>query len=235
MSNLAINAPPTFAGALRQHNRRISALEGNIGRWVYVLPVAPATPPPDYNPDDPLSPNFQNSWANSADEQPLSFRIHPATKIQIRSGGLGGGTIPSVVFTLPENYRPTQGPVPTTFPSNDGTSTFTGRVDTNGDVWILAEIGGGAPTSVEGSIAADGTVNLGPVTAVRNSTGDYTVTFSAPLSDVPIVLATTLFENSVFAVPTVVDANAESFEVVMYDATLTPQDQAFSFSAMVPA
>lgn len=123
--------------ALRNHDSRLRDLEQQVGRWVYVLPIPPATPPDNWMAGDPLAPSVQNGWSNVAGEQPLSFRLHPATKVQIR-GAIFGGTIPSVVFTLPVNYRPTQGPAPIIFPGA-GTSSFTGRVDTNGDVWVLAE------------------------------------------------------------------------------------------------
>ncbi len=125
--------------ALRSHDRRLGILENAVGRWVYVLPVAPATDPPNFQAADPLSPSFQNSWTNIPTLQPVSFRIHPATKVQIR-GNIDGGSIPSIVFTLPAGYRPQQGPASVTFPSYDGLSIFTGRIDTNGDVNILGTI-----------------------------------------------------------------------------------------------
>lgn len=128
----------TGPGALRNHDQRIQALERQVGRWVYVLPVPPADPPINWVAGDPLAPSFQNGWANMLGQQPASFRLHPATVVQLR-GGVTGGTAPSVVFTLPERYRPN---VTTAllFPGADGTAAFTGRVDPNGDVWIIAVI-----------------------------------------------------------------------------------------------
>lgn len=129
---------------LRDHNSRISVGEAQVGRWVYVIPIAPATEPPNYAANDPMASTpdgwgvFKNGWKNVASAQPVSFRIHPATKVQFR-GAIFGGTIPSIVFTLPPDYRPTQAPAAIAFPGA-GDSTFVGRVDMNGDVWVLAEV-----------------------------------------------------------------------------------------------
>lgn len=130
----------SYPDAIRGHEDRLRDLEGVVGRWIYVRPIEPATIPPAFNPLDPLSPIFENSWENGPDGQPLSFRIHPATKVQIRSGALVGGTIPSIVFTLPVNYRPLQGPAAAVLSSSDGTTIFTGRIDQDGSVWLLAEM-----------------------------------------------------------------------------------------------
>lgn len=139
---------------LRDHNQRLRALEGQVGRWIYVLPIAPGTPPQDFNADDPLSPDFENGWGNVTAQQPVSFRIHPATRVQIR-GAINGGSIPSIVFTLPENYRPTQGPAPVLFPSTDGSTAYTGRIDTDGSVWILEALAvGDYVTSFNGRTGA---------------------------------------------------------------------------------
>lgn len=128
---------------LASQKERISLLEAQVGRWSYVTPIAPAAEPPDYAPNDPNADAgsgwgvFVNGWGNVAAQQPVSFRIHPATKVQIR-GGVTGGSLPSVVFKLPPPYRPTEGSVPVLFSSLDGTVLFTGRIDLNGDVNILA-------------------------------------------------------------------------------------------------
>lgn len=147
---------PDLSRTLRKYGQRLGNLEGQVGRWVYVTPVSPSSPPPDYNPDDPLSPPFQNGWGNAANETPLSFRLHPATVVQIRSGALVGGTIPSVVFTFPAPYRPTQGPTIITFANSEGDKIYTGRIDTNGDFTILDE--GDLSTPIPG-IACE-TVNV---------------------------------------------------------------------------
>jgi hypothetical protein len=128
----------TVENALAKHERRIGILEADVGRWVYVLPMAPSTPPASFNAADPLSPPFQNSWGNIAGQQPVSFRLWPASKVQIR-GAIAGGTLPSVVFTLPAGYRPPQ-PQMILFPSIDGSTAYTGRVDVSGEVWVLAVI-----------------------------------------------------------------------------------------------
>jgi len=126
---------PNLGGALRNHETRIGALEAQVGRWIYVLPIPPATPPLGWASGDTLAPSFQNSWGNVAGQQPVSFRVHPATRVAIR-GSITGGSIPSVVFTLPVGFRP-PAPAAVLFPSSGGTHIYTGRVDPNGDVWIL--------------------------------------------------------------------------------------------------
>jgi hypothetical protein len=173
----------TLPSVLRTQDARISDLEGHVGRWIYVNPIPPASYPADYYPLDPLSPSFVNGWANTASEQPTSFRLHPATKVEIRSGGLEGGTLPSVVFTLPVNYRPIDGPAPCIFPSSDGTSVFSGRIDTNGDVWILEDLvlsgatgttgaaGATGVTGATGAAGATGTAGAAGATGITGATG----------------------------------------------------------------
>lgn len=161
MSSIVVQ--PNLPMVLRNLTKRLSTLEGEVGRWIYVLPMSPATPPQDFNADDPLSPSFVNGWGNVAGQQPASFRMHPATVVQLR-GAIQGGTIPSIVFTLPEQYRPTQGPVPVTFPSSDGSLVYTGLVDVDGDVHILAELSTSDVTSISksGSSPLTGDVTLSP-------------------------------------------------------------------------
>jgi hypothetical protein len=125
---------------------RTKNLEGFIGRWVYVTPIAPATAPPNYPANDPLSPPFVNSWVNVAGEQPVSFRLHPATRVEIR-GAVTGGTIPSTVFTLPDGYRPPK-VLPIIFPSADSMSVYTGQINPNGDVQILGSVAGSGSAGI---------------------------------------------------------------------------------------
>lgn len=158
----------TVPGALRSLDARASALEQQVGRWVYVLPIAPATAPPGWSSGDPVTVSFQNSWANVVGQQPASFRIHPATRVQMR-GVISGGAVPSVVFTLPAGYRPTQGPAPVTFPGPAG-SIWIGRVDTNGDVWVLKKGTGGA-TGAAGATGAKGATGATGPTGATGSTG----------------------------------------------------------------
>lgn len=123
--------------ALRQHRERIRGVEApSPGKWIYVLP-APFVTPPDFIPGSTLSPSFQNGWGNVNGQQGVSFRQHPATRVALR-GAIQGGQIPSIVFTLPANYRPAFSQ-PVTLPGSDG-SVYVGRVDPTGDVWILSHI-----------------------------------------------------------------------------------------------
>lgn len=137
----SIAEQPDLHRALRQHRDRLRAVEApSPGRWVYALPVAPATTPPDFVPGDPLSPTFQSGCTNIIGSQPVSFRIHPATRVALRGAvDVHGHAFPVKVITLPAGFRPLLSH-PLTFPSTDGASVFTGRVDPNGDVWILGQI-----------------------------------------------------------------------------------------------
>lgn len=146
------------ARALRRSALRTTSLERAIPPWHYVLPVAPAAAPANWNPADPLADGvsagsasqFQNGWGNwpafvdgsgaTVASQPLRFRLHPATKVEI-IGGIFGGTWPSIVFTLPGpglGFWPLN-QVTIMFPSASGTGIFTGFVDTSGNVWITSQ------------------------------------------------------------------------------------------------
>jgi hypothetical protein len=141
----SITLPPSLDCTLRQHRSRIRSVEAPFpGHWVYVTPIAPATTPADAVPGDPVGIDtpFLNGCQNVAGEQPVSFRIHPATRLALRGAvDVGPGAFPMVVFTLPDGYgfRPAY-PHPVTFPSGDGSFIYTGRVDPNGDVWILGSV-----------------------------------------------------------------------------------------------
>lgn len=164
----AIVTRPSLGGTLREHRNRLRGTESPFpGKWVYVLPIAPATPPPDLVPDDPLAPIFQNGWGNNAGDQAVSFRIHPATHLEIR-GGIQGGALGTVVFTLPAGFRPMLS-VPVLFPANDGLSVFTGRVDPNGDVTIIAEIAGGAPPTPPALTIAKAQYSGNPLTIANGA------------------------------------------------------------------
>ncbi len=125
-------------------HRRVKALEGNavVWPWLYLTPVAPASTPPDYDPAEPLYPPFENSWANLAAHQACSFRLQfrnqSLESVKMR-GALTGGSLPSVVFTLPAGYRPALSQQ-ILVPGTDGTTIYTGRVDPDGSVWLLAAI-----------------------------------------------------------------------------------------------
>lgn len=138
-----------------------------MGRWIYVTnadgTLTPADTPPDFYPNDPLSVIFQNGWTNIADSQAVSYRLFPSTKLEIR-GSFDGGTVPSVIFTLPDspsNLRPAL-PVATQFSSLDGATSYTGRIDPNGDVWVLVatETGGGGGGGISEVSSTDGSVEV---------------------------------------------------------------------------
>lgn len=136
----AIVRRPSLPNTLRTQRRRVDAVESPFpGQWVYVLPIAPATQPLDAVPGDPLAPTFQSGCSNVAGNQAVSFRIHPATRLALRgSVDLHGASLPVLVFTLPARFRPlTVHPV--VFPSTDGVHLYSGRVDPNGDIWLLTE------------------------------------------------------------------------------------------------
>lgn len=125
---------------LKGHRGRIRGTEGpSPGQWVYVLPISPASSPPDLVPGDPLAPSFQNGCTNVAGSQAVSFRIHPATRVALRGAvDLHGATLPVVVFTLPDGFRPAF-VTPIVFPSTDGVSIFSGRIDPSGDVVLIQQ------------------------------------------------------------------------------------------------
>lgn len=147
----SISTPPSLRSTLRQHRTRIRADEGpNPGRWIYVvnavgLGVTPATTPDDfvllYDVDTTLlNPFFKNGCTNVTGSQAVSFRIHPETRVVIRGAvDVHSHALPVVVFTLPVGFRPAIAH-PLVFPSTDGASLYTGRVDASGDVSLLAQI-----------------------------------------------------------------------------------------------
>lgn len=192
--------------ALRNHANRIGILEAQVGRWVYVLPMAPATPPPNFQVLDPLSPTFQNGITNIAGGQPFSFRIHPATKVQIRGDiDLQGNSLPVVICTLPPGYRPMQGPTVIQWGSQDGSLAWQGRVDPSGDVWILSECGCGGPTTSGQESFSGNNVTI------ANGNGDF-LTWDNPGGDA-------LLDISNPAQPTVFTAGIYAIMAVAYSGT----------------
>ena len=162
---------PSTQATLADTTRRTKALESTVGRWIFVEPIAPATAPPYYVTGDPQSPSFVNSWTNVAGLQPVRFRIQSATKTEIQ-GAIQGGSIPSVVFTLPAGYRPPN-PVSILFPSVSGGSAFTGQIDTNGDVTVTGIVAGSGSTGTRGPTGATGPTGVTGTTGtgVTGATG----------------------------------------------------------------
>lgn len=143
---MTVTRLPSLRDTLVGHRDRLRDIETAMpGRWVYVVNVAgphagdvfPATTPVDFIAGDPYSPEFQNGITNVLGGQAVSFRIHPATRVALRGDiALNGAALPVVAYTLPAGFLPAF-PAPIVWPSQDGTLLYSGRVDANGDVWIL--------------------------------------------------------------------------------------------------
>jgi hypothetical protein len=195
-----VNAPD----ALRGLGNRVGILEADVGRWSYVIPIAPATDPADYFSGDPLLVPFQNGWANVAGMQPLRFRIHPATKVEIQ-GAVTGGTPPSILFTLPLPLFFPPKAVPILFPSTDQLAVWSGRIDTNGDVWIVEQVVVSAPPaghqyatySASITVASGG---AGPVTPwVYNGNPGETDLFDLTSPGAPAARTAGVYAISIYA------------------------------------
>lgn len=182
---------PVVPDVLRNHDTRLQGLERTVGRWIYVTPIAPASAPVTGVGTDPLSPPFLNGVTNVAGKQALSFRLWPATKVQIRGAlDLHGASFPVVVFTLPAAYRPPN-PVPIQFPSVSSGATYTGVIATNGDVSITGR--GDALSSYLGAFSAgDQLLTPGsPEAMVMNDPPDILIG-----SDIELVSSTTVQINT---------------------------------------
>lgn len=111
------------------HVGRIRIVERGGANWIYVGSIG------DGGVDDllgPISPPFQNGWTNSlGDDAPVSFTLVNGW-VHIR-GGFSGGADGTVVFTLPDGYRPAY-QVPMVIPTGDPGHYATVIVGTNGDV-----------------------------------------------------------------------------------------------------
>lgn len=101
--------------------------------YVYVDPIAPAS---GGEIDIDFSPEFENGWGNIAGEQPMGFYLDEVGDVIIE-GGFEGGSPPSVMFTLPLGFRP-RFSKRFNYPKDDSGTTGAGRVDPNGEVWILS-------------------------------------------------------------------------------------------------
>lgn len=131
----------SFPLAIQNHAQRLKVLELYVGIWHYVLPVAPAMGP-SWAADDPLAVAWQNSCGNVAGQQPMRYRIHPATKIEIQGAvyGFDMGDLPVIMFTLPNAQFFPPNPVPCSFTSPDQLAIWTGLIDTSGNVWLSAQV-----------------------------------------------------------------------------------------------
>lgn len=122
---------PGLTSLLWEHEQRIRSqeLRGDEG-WIYVGTVA-VDGVDDLITDD--SPPFLNDWTNSlGDDAPVSFRRTLNGWVHIR-GGFTGGLDGTVIFTLPEGFRP-EYQQQMVIPSASLTAFATCVVLANGDV-----------------------------------------------------------------------------------------------------
>jgi hypothetical protein len=117
-------------GYEHDHDVRLAGLGRDIerlkrrsaGHWNYV--------------GDTDKPAFQNSWANAGgDLQTLRYRWHLGGGFEIQ-GSVTGGATGTVIFTLPEGYRPSEtgdGELRLVGSDDDGNPVVF-RLLTNGDV-----------------------------------------------------------------------------------------------------
>jgi hypothetical protein len=148
---------PGTPAAIGNLNKRTRALEqASHGHLIYV-----GTYPTDPNTSSE-SPPFQNGWGNiGGDYPPLAFCLTAAGFVEFE-GTCDGGTDGSVVFTLPEGYRPDQSQRFVAALSA-GSDFMTLQVDPTGDVTVVARgfdpgVGGFDPTKISTAGATPGQV-----------------------------------------------------------------------------
>lgn len=138
---------PSTTQQLRNQGRRLRRVElGDVSLWHYILgvPLAGQVNPfgiPDAQvPNDAkafyddagvgldtLTTSFVNSWANApmpnGSYAPLSFRVHPATKVRL-VGHIDGGAFGDPCILVPDFARP-RFDLTTIMTSGDGTAKIT--------------------------------------------------------------------------------------------------------------
>lgn len=117
-------------------------------RWFFVLPIAPATTS-EKDTTAQFSADFESPWVGIAGVPPTAFRIGPSGKPEIRLGCTGGeDSAPSLIFTLPAEFR-SEGFIFVDVPmGDDGLSRGTVKVDLDvGTVTFMgvSSIDGGSP------------------------------------------------------------------------------------------
>lgn len=112
------------------HERRVQALEKRKGPWIFVGTF------PDDTDTTPESPPFKNGWSNLEGYVPMRFRHNTVGGVDIE-GGVTGGGVGTVIFTLPTDYRPTE-IVVLACASDTGLVTPTLQINPNGDVFMLS-------------------------------------------------------------------------------------------------
>ena len=122
------------------HEREIQALRKHAqGKWIYVG----NDDSEDGSGTDVDSPAFQNGWDNiGGSEVPMRFRWRLDGKLDIE-GGIIGGDVGTVVFTLPTGWRP-DFDFRLTCSSNDATVVIL-KVESGGDVIYLGSADAGPP------------------------------------------------------------------------------------------
>lgn len=85
---------------------------------------------------------FENSWGNIGGQRPpAQFHLSEDGKVYLR-GHVGGGAVGSIIFTLPEGYRPDYAHRFAVPASDDGKSYATIEVADNGEVRLIDFITG---------------------------------------------------------------------------------------------
>lgn len=149
--------PPGTPAAIGNLNKRTRALEqASHGHLIYV-----GTYPGDPNTSSE-SPPFQNGWGNiGGDYPPLAFCLTSSGFVEFE-GTCDGGADGTVVFTLPEGYRPDESQRFVAALSA-GSDFCTIQVDPTGDVTIVARgfdpgVGGFDPSKISTAGATAGQV-----------------------------------------------------------------------------
>lgn len=154
---------------------------------------------------DEISPAFQNSWANAPGGSPMSFFVDENGVVRFR-GDVVGGTPGTVIFTLPEGFRPEFSmQFSGAGVSGIGNSMARIRVDPNGDVTIAStedEIGW---EQISGRPGEDERVtfftNTTAITAGQNLTWSWTYsTGSAALLDLSDPFGPVILESGIYAI-----------------------------------
>lgn len=178
---------PGTDAAIGNLSGRVKGLERQTrGHLIYV-----GTYPGDPN-TTPESPPFQNGWENvGGDYPPLAFLMGVDGFVRIE-GTCKSGTDGTVVFTLPEGYRPDQS---TRFLGSlsAGSDFWTVQIDPTGDVTVVARgfnpgVGGFDPTKISVAGATPGQVltDVGGVAAWADPVSGVSATTEIEMSAIVI-------------------------------------------------
>lgn len=148
----AIVEQASTSRALRAINRRLRGVEQSDGSSEWV--------PVDTGSGNPLSPGYVNGWGDAGDENsPLMFKRF-LNWVHFR-GAFVGGENGTVVFTLPELFRPPY-QQQMILPLNDGTGYASVLIGIDGTVTYigLCSCSGGGGGAVDSVGSEDGTVGV---------------------------------------------------------------------------